>query len=57
MNVTSTEETKGGVQLVQPIPQANTEFRAMDHLARCWGNCRVVIVALGTTYWRVDVQW
>ena len=33
MNVTSTEQAKGGIQVTQPILQANTEFRAMDHLA------------------------
>jgi hypothetical protein len=33
MNVTSTEQAKGGIQITQPILQANTEFRAMDHQA------------------------
>jgi hypothetical protein len=33
MNVTSTEQAKGGIQVTQPILQANTEFRAVDHLA------------------------
>ena len=33
MNTTSTEQAKGGIQVTQPILQANTEFRAMDHLA------------------------
>jgi hypothetical protein len=33
MNVTSTEQARGGVQVVQPILHANPEFRAMDHLA------------------------
>jgi hypothetical protein len=33
MNVTSTEQAKGGIQVTQPTLQTNTEFRAMDHLA------------------------
>src|SRR5437667_7266191 len=33
MNMTSTEQAKGGIQVVQPILQTNTEFRATDHLA------------------------
>jgi hypothetical protein len=33
MNITSTEQAKGGIQVTQPILQANTEFRATDHLA------------------------
>ena len=33
MNVTSTEQAKGGIQVTQPILQANTAFRAADHLA------------------------
>ena len=33
MNVTSTEQAKSGIQVTQPILQANTEFRAIDHLA------------------------
>jgi len=33
MNVTSTEQARGGVQVVQPILQANPEFRATYNLA------------------------
>jgi len=33
MNVTSTEQAKGGIQVPQPILQASTEFGAMDGLA------------------------
>ena len=33
MNVTSTEQAKGGIQITQPILQGNTEFRATDDLA------------------------
>ena len=33
MNVTSTEQAKGGIQVTQPILQANTEFRATYNLA------------------------
>jgi len=33
MNVTSIEQAKGGLQVSRPILQANTEFRATDHLA------------------------
>src|SRR6266446_5587983 len=33
MNVMGTEQPKGGVQVVQPILQTNTEFRATDDLA------------------------
>src|SRR5438445_7185347 len=33
MNVTSTEQAKGGIQITQPILQANTEFRATYNLA------------------------
>src|SRR5207244_12793779 len=33
MNVMSTEQAKGGIQVTQPILQANTEFRATYNLA------------------------
>ena len=33
MNMTSTEQLKGGVQVVQPILQTNTEFRSTNDLA------------------------
>ena len=33
MNITSTEQARGGVQVVQPILQANPEFRATYNLA------------------------
>ena len=33
MNITSTEQATRAIQVTQPILQANTEFRATDHLA------------------------
>ncbi len=33
MNITSTEQAKSGIQVTQPILQANTEFRATYNLA------------------------
>jgi hypothetical protein len=32
MNMTSTEQTKGGVQVLQPMLQTNAEFRATSDL-------------------------
>src|SRR5438132_1627575 len=33
MDITSTEQTKGGVQVAQPMLQANTQFRSTNDLA------------------------